>query len=170
MQTTITRHGPASPREVVIKTNDVLYQNVRGRLHEDHFMTFTALKYLGHGRFQHAGAHLALVVYRKEHQMCERISTNGAWLNMIPDIAGATENAELTLNIGDMLVLYTDGLTEAFNRQDEMLDIQRFMELVCTHAEKTPAAMRDAILQDVLAWCNNTRKDDMSLVVVRRVK
>jgi predicted ATPase/serine phosphatase RsbU (regulator of sigma subunit) len=170
VHTTITRHGPANPRDVVIKTNDVLYKNVHERLGEDHFMTFTVLKYLGQGTFQHAGDHLWFVVYRQQQQTCERIPTNGAWLNMIPDISEATENEEFTLNIGDILVLYTDGLTEAFNRQNEMLDIQRFMELVSAHAEKEPVAMRDAILQDVLAWCDNTREDDMSLVIVQRIR
>jgi sigma-B regulation protein RsbU (phosphoserine phosphatase) len=170
VHTTMTRLDLFSPREVVTMANDVLYQNVHERLGEDHFMTFTTLKYCGHGTFQHAGNHLSFVVYRQQQKMCERIPTNGAWLNMIPDISEATENAEFTLNIGDILVLYTDGLTEAFNHQDEMLDIHRFVELVSTHAEKAPAAMRDAILQDVLTWCDNIRKDDMSLVVVRRVK
>jgi serine phosphatase RsbU (regulator of sigma subunit) len=36
------------------------------------------------------------------------------------------------------------------------------------HADKALAAMRDAIMQDVLAWCDQVRDDDMSLVVVRR--
>ena len=67
-------------------------------------------------------------------------------------------------------MLYTDGLIEAQNRQGKLLDIPRFMDIVTVHASKDPAAMRDAVMQDVLDWCDNLRQDDMSLVVVRRKK
>ncbi len=150
--------------------NKVLYKNVHERLHSDHFMTFTALKYLGNGRFQHAGAHLDLVVYRKKTGTCELIDTLGTWLNFLPDISEITQNAEFTVDVDDTLVLYTDGLTEAENQAGELLDIQRFQDLVCMHAAKDTGAMRDAILHDVLDWCDHQRDDDMSLVIVRRVK
>ncbi len=133
-------------------------------------MTFTALKYLGAGRFQHAGAHLTLLLYRQRTQTCELIDTPGLWLNLLPDIADCTENAEFEMAIGDRLVLYTDGLTEAFNAHKTMLDISGLTEIVTTHAELEVTAMRDAILRDVLAWSQQTRADDMSLVVVRRVQ
>ncbi|MCP4048162.1 MAG: serine/threonine-protein phosphatase, partial [Gammaproteobacteria bacterium] len=142
--------------------------NVHERLGEDHFMTFTALKYLGEGRFQYAGAHLDLVVYRRQRQVCELIETPGVWLNLVPDIAYETENSELTLGIGDVLVLYTDGLTEVWDSERKMLDMHGFIDIVQTHAEKEIDALRDAIITDVMAWCNHIRDDDMSLVVVRR--
>ncbi len=166
--TTITSNYHCTPCEVVTKINKVLYMNVHGRLGENHFMTFTVLKYLGEGRFQYAGAHLDLVVYRRQRQVCERIETPGVWLNFVPDIAYATENSEFTLDIGDVLVLYTDGLTEVWDSERKMLDIHGFIDIVRTHAEKEIDALRDAIITDVMAWCNHIRNDDMSLVVVRR--
>ncbi|MCP5001954.1 MAG: SpoIIE family protein phosphatase, partial [Hyphomicrobiales bacterium] len=170
IQTAITTNYAASAREVVIMVNRALYKNVHDRLQSDHFMTFTALKYLGAGRFQHAGAHLTLLLYRQRTQTCELIDTPGVWLNLLPDIADCTENAEFEMAIGDRLVLYTDGLTEVFNAHKTMLDISGLTEIVTTHAELEVTAMRDAILRDVLAWSQQTRADDMSLVVVRRVQ
>ncbi len=166
--TTVTTNYQCSPRDIVSMINKVLYKNVHERLGENHFMTFTALKYLGEGRFQHAGAHLDLVVYRRQRQICERIETTGTWLNLGPDISYATENSEFTLDIGDVLVLYTDGLTEVWNSEKNMLEIHGFIDIVQTHAEKEIDALQDAIITDVMAWCNHTRNDDMSLVVVRR--
>ncbi|MCP4401127.1 MAG: SpoIIE family protein phosphatase, partial [bacterium] len=77
-------------------------------------------------------------------------------------------NSEFILDIGDVLVLYTDGLTEVWDSEEKMLDIHGFMDIVQTHAEKDVESLRDAIITDVMTWCNHIRNDDMSLVVVRR--
>ena len=52
---TLTTQMEVTPKEVITMLNAVLYGNVQERLGEDHFMTFTTLKYLGEGRFQYAG-------------------------------------------------------------------------------------------------------------------
>ena len=165
---TIATQMLLSPKDVIETVNRVLYRSVHDRLHADHFMTFTTLKYEGSGRFTHAGAHLDLIVYRQAAQACEVIDTPGVFLNFIPEISHATTNATFTLEVGDTLILYTDGLTEAWNADKVMLDVSRFVEIVRRHAGNAAAAMRDAIMRDVLEWCGNRRDDDMSLVIVRR--
>ncbi len=169
IHTTIITNAHSSPAEVVNILNAVLYKNVHERLQADHFMTLTLLLYLGAGRFRYAGAHVDLVVYRARKKACECIDTPGVWLNFLPEISHVTNDSELTLEIGDVLVLYTDGLTEVWNKEDDMLDTQGFMNIVATHAEKTAETMRDAILADILDWCQHIKKDDMSLMVVRRI-
>ncbi|NJL59036.1 MAG: SpoIIE family protein phosphatase [Desulfobacteraceae bacterium] len=81
IHTTITSNMDSDPRSLVVMINEILYKNVRERLREDHFMTFTALKYMGGGQFQHAGAHLSMIVYRKKTGICELIPTTGIYLN-----------------------------------------------------------------------------------------
>ena len=51
-----------------------------------------------------------------------------------------------------------------------MLDVRGFIEIIKTHVTKPTATMRDAIIRDVLAWTCGERQDDMSLMIVRRVK
>ena len=170
IHTAITVNYHVSPKEVVIGVNKALYRNIKDRLEADHFMTFTSLKYLGDGRFQHAGAHLGLIVYRQDSQQCELIETDGTFLNFIPDISHATNNAEFSMAVGDLLVLYTDGLTEAFDKHNTLLDIHRFQDIVRRHAAKDVDTLKDSILHEVLTWCDGKRTDDMSLVVIRRVQ
>ena len=92
------------------------------------------------------------------------------WLNVTPDIRKKTKNAELTLEIGDVLVLFTDGLTEVFNHGNKMLDIHRFKNIVTAHGKKDVEAMEEAIFKDVAVWSCGEPKDDMSLVLVKRIK
>ncbi len=170
VHTAVVTNYRHSPNEVVSMINKVLFKNVHERLGEKHFMTFTALKYMGSGNFEYAGAHLSLIVYRKKEKKCELVKTQGVFLNFIKDISKATKNLNLTLDIGDVLVLYTDGLTEAKNSENELLDLDGFVKVVEDHAEKSAQDMMDAAIEDVMTWCNRERADDMTLVVIRRIQ
>ncbi len=170
IHTAIVTNYSQSPNEVVSMINKVLFKNVQERLGEKHFMTFTALKYLGSGRFEHAGAHLTMVVYREKEKKCELVKTKGIYLNFIEDISKKLKNLNFTLDTGDVLVLYTDGLTEAMNSENELLDLDRFVQMVETHADQPADTLKDSIIGDVMKWCNGQRADDMTLLVIRRVQ
>ncbi len=168
VHTTVTTNLECDARSVVVKLNEILYKNVSERLHESHFMTFTALKYLGDGHFQHAGAHLSMIVFRQNTGNCELIRTRGIYLNFKKDISNAIKNDEFSLDPGDVLVLYTDGLTEAHTPDEKMLDLEGFVKIVEKHARQNPEAMKDRIMADVIQWCDNIRADDMTLVIIKR--
>jgi serine phosphatase RsbU (regulator of sigma subunit) len=168
VHTTVTTNIDCDARDVVVMVNEILYKNVRERLNESHFMTFTALKYLGDGRFQHAGAHLSMIVFHQKTGECELIRTKGIYLNFKKDISKGTKNSEFSLDHGDILVLYTDGLTEAETPDGTMLDIEEFVKLVEKHAHREPEAMKDMIMADVIKWCDDQRADDMTIVVIKR--
>jgi serine phosphatase RsbU (regulator of sigma subunit) len=168
VHTTVAANLDCDARDAVIKINEILYMNVRERLNEKHFMTFTALKYLGDGNFQHAGAHLSMIVFRQKTGTCELIRTSGIYLNFKKDISKPTKNSEFSLDPGDTLVLYTDGLTEAENSEGKMLDLEEFVKIVEKYASREPENMKDMIMATVAQWCNGRRADDMTLVIVRR--
>ena len=172
VHTTITTNYDVSPRDVVVKVNNVMYKNVHERLRADHFMTFTTLKYLGGGQFQHAGEHLEIIVHRKRANVCECIDTNGTWLNFLPDVERYTENETFSMEVGDTMVLFTDGLTEAWNEHAEgnILGTLGLADIVMRHVEKDVNALKTAVIDDVMAWCSHRQGDDMSLVLARRVR
>ena len=166
---TVIAKMDCTARDVVTMINDILYRNVHNRLKENHFMTFNALKYLGEGKFEHAGAHLRIIVYRRKSGRCELIRTKGVYLNLKADISKSTKNSYFELGYEDVMVLYTDGLTEAQNRNGELLDIDRFLKIVGKYACHDPETMKANIMTDVLGWCDNNKEDDMSLVIVKRI-
>ena len=169
IHTTVTAILDCNARDAVIKINEILYKNVHERLNNRHFMTFTALKYLGSGQFQHAGAHLSMIVFRQKTGICQLVSTRGVYLNLKKNISKSIKNAELSLQQGDILVLYTDGLTEAENPDGRMLDLEGFVKTVKKHAHLEPDTMKDMIMADVIRWCDNNRADDMTLIIIKRM-
>lgn len=169
IQTTIEANYQVTPKDVVIAMNKVLYHNIHTRMETDHHMTFTALKYLGSGEFQHAGMHVDLLVYRQQARDCETVETDGVFLGFIDDVTNATENRIFSLNPGDILVLYTDGIIEAANSNNELFDVSRLRACVNVYAHRPLHELREAILREALEWCKHQMDDDMTLLLLRRI-
>ncbi len=75
----------------------------------------------------------------------------------------------IQLEPGDSLVLYTDGITDAANSDDQFYGLERFEEAIKTHREKPAKALRDALLGEVHAWMGRSPQfDDITLLVVER--
>jgi hypothetical protein len=74
-----------------------------------------------------------------------------------------------SLEQGDSLVLYSDGIVEARREgEEEEFGFERLERSLGTHAGKSPAQMRDGILADVLAFTRSApREDDVTLLVLR---
>jgi serine phosphatase RsbU (regulator of sigma subunit) len=74
--------------------------------------------------------------------------------------------AEVSVEPGDRVVIYTDGFIETFNAREEMLGLDGFRDIVREASTLTVANMKQAIVERVAAWRNGPPTDDMSLVVV----
>jgi serine phosphatase RsbU (regulator of sigma subunit) len=68
---------------------------------------------------------------------------------------------------GDTLVLYTDGVTEAFNDRGEEFGEQRLVDSLRRHREQRPRALLDSILGDVKQFSPHEQHDDITLLVAR---
>ena len=77
---------------------------------------------------------------------------------------------EMTINKGDMLILYTDGVTEAMYNNSEVFGEQRLLELIDLYAtnEKKANEISAYIRRQVLAFANNTTQDDdITLLILK---
>ena len=161
------RYPDAAPHDIVSALNAVLFDNIRHRLHNKEHVTFTLFRYFGGGRFSFAGAHEELVVYRKRTGEIEFVATPGTWLGAMKDISKFTSDSELALEDGDLLVLYTDGVTEAMNAKREQFGLDRLAALVRERADGPVAELCRELEERVLAWCNRAPEDDITVLVAR---
>jgi sigma-B regulation protein RsbU (phosphoserine phosphatase) len=76
------------------------------------------------------------------------------------------QDSELQLQPGDCLVLMTDGVLEAANRDEEEFGYQRLIDVVKKNRGSGVHGIRTAILEAVSAFCNGKFDDDASLIVV----
>jgi hypothetical protein len=155
-----------SPSEILCDSNRLLYENIRHRLGQDQFVTLSLLRYFRDGRVSFAGAHEDMIVYRADTGKCEVIETEGTWLGVKADIADQTRDRALQLRDGDVLVLYTDGLTEAMNKRHEQFGLSQLVEIVEHNGERSVQEMLHMILHDVDAWME-VQEDDVTALVIR---
>ena len=160
-------HPNASPAQVWTVLNDVLHDNVRARLERDEHATLTLLRYDDSGRFVYAGAHEDILIDRAATGRSEMLRTRGVWAGVTRDLApGTIEDDSFQVAPGDLVVLYTDGITEAANATREMFGPDRLRRALEEAADRSVDEVRDHIMGQVRAFMA-TQADDLTLVVLR---
>jgi serine phosphatase RsbU (regulator of sigma subunit) len=163
----LVRSRPLSPpSELVCELNAALVPNIRERLGQDEYATLMLLKYTGHGKLIFAGGHEDLIVYRAAEKRAEIVQANGVWVGIRKDIREATVDQDLRLEPGDLLVLHTDGISEAQNGRFEQFGIHRIAEVVAKYAARPCAEILERIIGGSREW-SPVQRDDMTCLVIR---
>lgn len=108
------------------------------------------------------------VVYHAADQMAKSIEEGGIVLG-VDDSVTFTEKS-IDLLPGDILVLYTDGVTEAINTIEQMYGLDRLCAVIRDQAERTPGEIIEAVLSDLQTFTKDMEQfDDITLVIIKRV-
>lgn len=164
----VDQHPGATPARLLPPLNRLLFNNVRARLGQDEHVTLTLLRFDHDGRVRFAGAHEDIVVCRAAGGPCERIPTPGTWLAVVDDIAPATQDSELSLQPGDTVILYSDGVTEAMSASRQQFGIDRVAAIVERMRDRPSQEICDAIVAAVDAFAVR-QTDDITAMVLRYV-
>jgi phosphoserine phosphatase RsbU/P len=79
------------------------------------------------------------------------------------------EESKIQLQSGDLLVCYTDGITEPENEYGEMFGEERLIELVSKNAEREDSQIIHTVMEAVRQWTNSPElTDDMTVVIARK--
>lgn len=154
------------PSAVVKHLNDVLYENIRVRREADDYITFVAALVTCDGKVRYSGGHLDILVKRRTGEL-EVVHTRGAWIGAFPTIDHALFDDELALDDGDMIVLYTDGVTEARNGRGEQFGPDRLHSIVREAGDGDPRRLRDAVIDAVRRWSDDVPADDVTILTLR---
>jgi len=97
----------------------------------------------------------------------ERIDTGdlGLQVGFIDDIAEFVNQIEVNLNAGDVVVLYTDGITEAENKDRKEYGIKRLCEIVKQNWQQSAEDIKETVINDVRQYIGSHKVfDDITLV------
>ncbi len=151
--------------EATDQINDIIYNNTP----PDKFITFFWGKYYNEDkrfRFVNAG-HNPPVWLKKGSDNPQELEEGGLILGAMPTMTPYQEE-EVKLSSGDLLVFYTDGVTEALNPdQTEEYEEERLIECIRRHREESADEIQDAIIADVNEFANNSQYDDITLIVIK---
>jgi serine phosphatase RsbU (regulator of sigma subunit) len=166
--TLVAANPDANPRDVLRSLNHVLYENVHDRLEAERHMTLSLLRYRRSGSVVVAGAHMDAVVWRKATGKAELLGTPGTFLAIAQDIDSVNQETTWQLADGDLMVLLTDGVTEAENAAGEAFDYRRVTQIVEAQATRPVDVLRDSLFTALHAH-SPALVDDATIVVLRYV-
>jgi sigma-B regulation protein RsbU (phosphoserine phosphatase) len=107
-------------------------------------------------------------VLRHAAGMLERLEVGGLPLGVMA--AARYEQGEVTLDSGDLLVVFTDGVTEAENEHQEEYGESRLLEVVSRLGAGTAAEGLKIVMSSVDAFVGHTRQHDDITALLMRVK
>ena len=165
IQSMVNNGSKHSPSEVLNRVNAVLRENI-SRLGSDHYMTMMALLFNG-PKITVAGKHQDIIVYRAEYNRIEIIPIHGTWLAISDNINDFLMDMDLELKENDVVVLFSDGLSEAENEKGEMFGQERIERLLNEHADLPVENILHKMMNEVEVF-QKDQLDDMTLLVIKR--
>jgi sigma-B regulation protein RsbU (phosphoserine phosphatase) len=150
-----------SPAEVSARLNRVLHSNIPLRKFITSFYgvvnisnrTFT---------FTNAGHNPPLLVHADGE--CVRLEAGGTVLGAFPDLDYT--QGEIQLRAGDRLLMFTDGLSEAVDKNNEQFGEQRLLDLLREQRHRTPEELKEIVFDAVAEFCGRNFRDDAALMIV----
>jgi len=95
-----------------------------------------------------------------------RLPATGTIVGVFPEQRYGQQ--QLSLQKGDVLVLYSDGVTEAMNEAGEFFEEKRLQDLLVSMSGRTATEIRDRVLDEVARFSGSApQADDITLAVAR---
>lgn len=152
--------------------NRTLYANIQ-RMDTDKNLTLAILTYLNSrsgGQVSISGQHEEILVVRASGKI-ERIDTVdlGLPIGLDDDIATFIDSTQVVLHSGDGLVLYTDGIPEAYSDGKQQYGMARFCDAIARHWSGSAEAIKQGIMADVRRFIGQQKVfDDITLLVIKQ--
>jgi predicted ATPase/serine phosphatase RsbU (regulator of sigma subunit) len=157
--------GQLTPAQVLSKVNAAVLSNLR-KVDEDHYMTITGLQLEG-SSVRYSGLHQDILVYRAAARQVERVATRGMWIGPVDDIGPLLRDDTLELSRGDIVLLFTDGITEATIGDGRRFGTDGLASAFSKLA--TDGCDNGAILKGIMANMQGAAQDDVTMMAVRYV-
>jgi sigma-B regulation protein RsbU (phosphoserine phosphatase) len=123
------------------------------------------------GKLRLTGQHEEVIVVRASGEL-ERVDTTalGLPVGMDEDITDFLSNTEIALESEDVVVLFTDGVTEAERTDTAQYGVERLCEIVSQNHKKTSQEIKDAIIEDLMNHIGTNKVyDDITVLVIKRL-
>ncbi len=159
---------PTSPLPIVKSLNAELCRDIPASM----FITVNILIWDNTRRsFKYAPAgHEHLIIYRAATRTVETIKAGGVACGVLKQASAMYQEKELTMAPGDHLLLYTDGVTEAMDEEQNQFSLETTVKLVEQHGHLTPKALCEGIYQSILQFRGAADPhDDITLVALRAI-
>ena len=157
-------HSRTQPQEVLERVNRLLCE--KSLPYQFVTLFLFVLNPQGMGQFISAG-HTPAYLFHSATGKIEELGSNANVLGLFDD--ASYESSVFRLDKGDILVVYSDGLTDAENPQGEMFGEERLLRLIRQEAPSGSQAIEQRLLKAIEAFTQGLpQTDDITFVVVEK--
>jgi phosphoserine phosphatase RsbU/P len=159
--------GEGDPRQFLDRLNRAIYKNIE-RTNTDKHLSLAFLDFEGE-RVTLSGQHEEVLVIRGDGEV-ERIDTIdlGLPVGLERDIWPFIATRDIPFNSGDVIVLHTDGVTEAEDQEGKLFGLERLCESAREHHGGSAEEIKKGIIDDLMAHIGTQKiHDDITLVIMR---
>jgi sigma-B regulation protein RsbU (phosphoserine phosphatase) len=149
------------PSAVLTGMNEALFGRLAGQYVTASYLFIDSRS--GVIRYAAAGHPPMFRLIRRNLEVGE-IEKNGLALGFFE--AASYEEIEHSLEVGDRLLLYTDGMIEAENAAEDFFGAERVKLAIAAAAPLSPDAAADALLETIHTWSGRSANDDLTIVLV----
>jgi serine phosphatase RsbU (regulator of sigma subunit)/catechol 2,3-dioxygenase-like lactoylglutathione lyase family enzyme len=154
--------SPSCPRDLLRSVNQVFHKNTSDSAYATFFLAEyedarRKLRYVNCG-------HLPALLLRGDDTV-DRLESTGTVLGLFRD--WDCEIGERSLAPGDILAVYTDGVTESFNDADEEFGEERLIASIRRHRHLSPQRLIAAVADEVRQFSPHEQHDDITLIVAK---
>ncbi len=163
---TVVRQSPGiSPSGLLEIVNRVIRNNL-SRLGEEKYMTLNVLAVREEGMFMFSGLHQDILIYRHDSGKVEAVETTGMWVGLVDSLGDINRDGVFYLNKNDIVLLYTDGLTEARDFRGDIFSLKRLRALFQSSGQRPLEEIKDAILDEFKPFRSD---DDVTIILAKRL-
>jgi serine phosphatase RsbU (regulator of sigma subunit) len=155
-------------KSIVEELNKLLVADTR----KDMFMSMLVLQWDAQKQlFSWTGAgHEHLLVYRAATKNCEAIRAGGIVLGMMKKAEKFFKEQTLQVAPGDAIILYTDGVTEALNSQNQMFELNHLIGIVEKYGHLSAQKICDSLLEELKKFMGSAPQyDDITIVAIKKL-
>ena len=165
---TLMENNETDPKHFFEVLNRTIYKNVQ-RMDSDKNLSLCLIDYHD-GVLTLSGQHEEILIVRSDSEI-ERIDTIdlGFPIGLEETIEDFVFQARVSLNTGDVVVLYTDGITEAENYLGKHYGLEQLCAVVQQNWQQTAKNIRQAVIDDLRSHIGTEKVyDDITLVVLKQ--
>lgn len=165
---TLKQLGETNPVDFLDIINRAIFYNVQ-RMRSDKNLSLSILNYY-RGKICISGQHEEVIIIRENGEV-ELIDTIdlGLPIGIDADIREFISYQFISLNQGDGIALYTDGITEARNKEKQQYGIERLCRVIKENWEQDSETIIKIVIEDVKKFIGLQKiEDDLTLVVLKQ--
>ena len=153
------------PSDGLKRLNRVVEKNVNQNMFVTMF--YGLYEEMNHLLYCSSAGHEPGYIYRAETEEFEEIEVRGR-------VLGVSQNTryhqqEIAVNLNDLIIIFTDGVTEARNSMGEFISKKDLLNLIHKYKHMHPQDIVQLLYEAILKIQNPNKRDDMTISIIKRV-